>query len=187
MASDDLDKAASRMIAAVRRVRHGLELTRHRIAEREAKMTRLDVDGGTLIVHLTDPGNDIDFYTFDLGRLQDVAREVMRVFADPVSGKQPVELVEAVKRFDIGVPNLKAFRNALAHPSDDARLDSIVFFSSAKYLDFLTGIAVDLVNPLGAHHDYAMNLCGTLVTFLQNHITAAIKAGDVHTIVPTSP
>jgi hypothetical protein len=75
MSTKDPAKARDRFLAAVRRITHGLELQRQRIVSRTADAPTLAVEAGREVIDLRgDPGSDIDYYVYELARLQDLAR-----------------------------------------------------------------------------------------------------------------
>src|SRR4051812_5635701 len=124
-ASADLDRARSRFIHATKRFIEGARLERERILERSATAPRLLEGSPYEVINLTgEPDNDLDYYTYELARLQDAAREIIRVF------KSPSVVVQALDRFETQIPNLRAARNPLTHASNDARLDDVAWFSS---------------------------------------------------------
>jgi hypothetical protein len=109
----------------VKRIRAGLELQRSRILDRAATAPRVLEDSPYEVINLTDtPDNDLDYYAYELGRLQDAAREMAKVFTNPK------EVTEALDAFNAALPNLRAARNPLTHPRDNARLDNVAWFSA---------------------------------------------------------
>lgn len=107
-----------------------------------------------------DPGNDIDYYVYELARLQDLAKEMNRAFGDPA------EVVHALASFDATVPALRTIRNPLTHPSDDARLDGVAWFDSVVKLR-ANGEVEYLVDPRYGHHDAALELSRALSAYLE--------------------
>jgi hypothetical protein len=94
----DPDKAASRFLTALRRNAQGLENQRQRILDRESNAERLLPDDSMPVINYgTDPGLDLDYYIYELARLQDVGKSVIKVFG------QPPELVEARDKFEAGI------------------------------------------------------------------------------------
>jgi len=166
MATGDLDSARSRFIAAVIRVERGLDLERDRIAEGAAHAPRLLEGTEHEVVDLTSvPGNDLDYYIYELGRLQDIAREVIKVF------DSPPEIVAALEEFDAAIPKLRSARNPLTHASNDARLDDVGWFSAL--IRFKDDGGVDyLVDPRYQHHDAAKALAKALLGFLRTGLRA---------------
>jgi len=111
------------------------------------------------------PGNDLDYYTYELGRLQDTAREVLKAFDDPL------EIVTALAAYEAAIPNLRAARNPITHPSDDARLDDVGWFSAL--VRFLPDGKVEyLVDPRYAHNVAALTLADGLLAFLREGLNA---------------
>lgn len=111
MAPNDAARARSRFLAALRRIAKGLETQRGRIMGRTAEAPRRF--GGTdhEVTDLTgDPGNDLDYYIYELARLRDLARTIHKTF------DHPPEIVDAVAKFDQAVPNLRRIRNPLTPP-----------------------------------------------------------------------
>ena len=105
------------------------------------------------------PGSDLDYYVYELGRLQDVAREMIKVF------DAPPDVVCALDVFDAAVPNLRAARNPLTHASDDARLDDVGWMSAVIRFG-PSGQVTYLVDPRYDHHD-AESLADALLKFLR--------------------
>jgi len=95
-----------------------------------------------------DPGNDLDYYIYELARLQDMGKSIIKVFG------QPQELVDAQAEFDVGIPNLRAIRNPLTHPNDNDELDEVAWFSSAVKLK-PGGSVEELVDPRYEQHEVA--------------------------------
>jgi hypothetical protein len=159
---DNRDRACSRLIAATTRIIDGARMQRDRVIERSNKAPRILEDSPYEVIDLTgQPGNDLDYYAYELARLQDAAREVIRVF------DRPPEVADALANFDCAVPNLRAARNPLTHTTNDARLDDVAWFSSLVRLK-ADGSTEDLVDPRYAHHDAAEELAGCLLSFLRS-------------------
>jgi hypothetical protein len=149
MPTKDADLARSRFLAAVKRIRAGLGLQRSRILDRAAIAPRVLEGSPYEVINLTDtPDNDLDYYAYELGRLQDAAREMAKVFTNPK------EVTEALATFDAALPNLRAARNPLTHPSDDARLDNVAWFSALVRLRG-NGSVEYLFDPRYGDHDAA--------------------------------
>lgn len=84
MAKRDLDKSASRFINALRRNTAGLETQRKRIVDRAANAPRLLEGTPYEVINLTgDVGSDLDYYIYELARLQDTGKSVINVFGQP--------------------------------------------------------------------------------------------------------
>jgi hypothetical protein len=113
------------------------------------------------VVDLTgQPGNDLDYYIYELARLQDAARAVIKVFESPDA------VAQALKRFNLAIPNLRSARNPLTHASNDARLDDVAWFSSLVRLGS-DGSVEYLVDPRYEHHQAAEDLAEALLAFLR--------------------
>lgn len=161
MPSKDPDKAVSRFITAVTRIQRGLRLQRDRVLSHSAQAPRLLEGTPHEVVDLTAvPANDLDYYAYDLGRLQDAARAMIKIF------DRPSEVVAALDAFDEAVPRLREVRNPLTHASDDPRLDDVGSFSELVRLRD-NGDVVYLVDPRYQHHDAAEALAGALLLFLR--------------------
>ncbi|MEU4651708.1 hypothetical protein [Nocardia fluminea] len=120
------------------------------------------------VVNLTGTfDNDLDYYAVELVRLQDAAREMLKVFGSPH------EVDDALASFDAALPNLRAVRNPLAHPSDDARLDGVVWFSNLVRLRD-DGAVENLLDPRYQHHEAAIALADALIAYLRNGIRASL-------------
>jgi hypothetical protein len=88
--------------------------------DRSAQAPRLFAGTDHEVVDLRgEVGNDLDYYVYELGRLQDLAWTINETFDDPS------EVVDALAAFDQAVPNLRKIRNPQTHPSDDERLDGV--------------------------------------------------------------
>jgi hypothetical protein len=129
MTTRDPDKARSRLINAVRRIIDGTRLERDRIHQTQETAPRLLEGTEYEVVNLSGvASNDLDYYAYELARLQDAARTTIEVFDSP-----PV-VVDALKAFEAAIPSLRRVRNPLTHPSDDTRLDNFAWFSSVVNL-----------------------------------------------------
>jgi hypothetical protein len=166
----DLDKSASRFLNALRRISAGLEQQRQRILDRAASAPRLLADSQTPVIDLTgEPGNDLDYYIYELARLQAIGNSIITVFG------QPSELVDAQKKFGEGIPNLSTIRNPLTHPNDNDELDEVAWFSSAVKLK-PDGSVETLVDPRYEQHEVATGYHSALTMFLRAHLQSAIAA-----------
>jgi hypothetical protein len=168
MPSKDPDKARSRFITAVKRFQTGIRLQRLRMLDAEENIPKL-LPGSEnelkFFAHL--PANDLDYYVYELGRLQDAAREIIKVFDEPVG------VVAALERFNETIPKLREARNPLTHASDDARLDNVGSFSAViRFIDY--GNMEYLVDPRYEHHDAAEALADELLRFLQEDLPDSI-------------
>ncbi len=177
MTLNDAVRARSRFLAALRRIANDLEIQRGRIMRRTAEAPNRF--GGTdhEVTDLTgDPGNDLDYYIYELARLQDLARTINEMF------DQPDEIVDALATFDQTVPNLRTICNPLTHPSDDNRLDGVAWFDSVVKLlpngavDYLVDPRYDLVDPRYEHHDAVLELSRALATYLQIGLQSSTAA-----------
>lgn len=161
MVTQDVDKARTRLIRATTRAIAGARLERSRIQEIADRAPRLLEGEVHEVINLTgQPDNDLDYYAYELARLQDVARTTIKVFGSPQ------EVVDALAEFDAAVPNLRMARNPLTHPSDDDRLDDVGWMSAL--VRFGNGGAVEyLVDPRYDHHDAAERLAQSLLGYLR--------------------
>lgn len=86
MAKRDYDKSASRFLNALRRITHRLLTQHQRILERAASPPRLHPNLEIEIVDLRDdPGNDLDYYIYELARLSETGKSIIRSSASPPS------------------------------------------------------------------------------------------------------
>ncbi len=109
-ASPNLDRARSRFLNAIKRGINGARMQRQWILETSASAPRLLEGSPYEVIDLTgQPDNDVDYYIYELASLQDLAREVIRVFG------APGVVVQALERFESAVPNLRTARNPLTH------------------------------------------------------------------------
>ncbi len=179
MATRDLDKTASRFLNALRRTGAGLETQRQRILDRAANARRLLPNGPIKVIDLTgDTGNDLDYYIFELARLQDIGKAITTVFGRVLGPQQG--LLDAQAAFEAAIPKLRDIRNPLTHPNDDEKLDRIGWFSSVVSTD-ADGRVRDLVDPRYGHHDAAMAYHAVLVSYLRAHVAASIQADPPRT------
>lgn len=161
MPTVDLDRARSRFIQAVKRFIAGARLEKDRLHDMTASAPRLLEGTQHEIVNLTSlPDNDLDYYIYELGRLQDAARGIIKVF------DSPPEVVDALATFNAAVPNLRAARNPLTHASNDARLDDVAWLSALVRLRS-NGSVDYLVDPRAQHHDAAETLAAALLSYLR--------------------
>lgn len=170
MATKDPTKANVRFSAALRRITEGLKLQHSRIVSRNAQATTISVGPDYDIIDLRgDAGNDIDYYVYELARLQDLAKAVNEAFGDPP------EVVEALADFEAAIPALREIRNPLTHPSDDARLDDVAWFDSVVKLR-PDGDVDYLVDPRYSDHDKALEFSSQLCGYLQADVGATTDA-----------
>ncbi|HEY0168948.1 MAG TPA: hypothetical protein VGB75_18030 [Jatrophihabitans sp.] len=176
----DYDKAASRFLNALRRFTHGLETQRQRIIDRAANAPKL-FEGSDFEVtnHGANPGTDLDYYIYELGRIRAAGISIIKVF------RRPDELVAAQAAFEAGIPKLKDIRDPLTHVNDNDELDEVAWFSNVVNLK-PGGRVEGLVDPRHQHHDYAMAYSAALMTYLSKHIQAAIAARDAPEPPPSS-
>jgi hypothetical protein len=173
MATRDLDKTASRFLNALRRTGAGLECQRQRIVQRAANAPRLLPGGPVEVIDLTgDTGSDLDYYIFELARLQDIGKALATVFGRVLGPQQG--LLEAQAVFEAAIPRLREIRNPLTHPNDDEKLDQVGWFSSVVSTA-PDGRVSDLVDPRYGHHEAAMAYHATLTSYLRAHVTASIE------------
>jgi anion-transporting ArsA/GET3 family ATPase len=170
MAKRDLDKSASRFLNALRRTAAGLEQQRQRILDRAATAPRLLPDSQFPVIDLTgDPENDLDYYIYELARLQDIGKSMIKIFG------QPQELLDAQAKFDVGIPNLRVIRNPLTHPNDNDELDEVAWFSSAVKLK-PDGSVEELIDPRYEQHEVATAYWLALTQYLRARVRLAIAA-----------
>jgi len=112
------------------------------------------------------PVNDLDYYIYELSRLQDAAREMIKVF------DHPAEIVAALAAFDAAVPSLRAARNPLTHASDDARLDDVDWFSALVRLK-PNGSVEYLVDPRFQDHGATEILAAAMLAYLRAGLRAS--------------
>lgn len=75
MAKRDLNRSARRFLSALRRTGAGLEKQRERIMARADDAPRLLPGEPYEVINLTgDEGNDLDYYIYELARLQDLGQ-----------------------------------------------------------------------------------------------------------------
>jgi hypothetical protein len=159
--SDGVGETYARFAAAHRRITAGIELQRRRIIARTEQAPTLSSGGDReLRDHRGDPGNDLDYYIYELARLQDLARALNKVFG------RPREVVEALAAFEAAIPALRRVRNPLTHPSDDKRLDGVAWFDAVVRLR-PRGEVEYLVDPRYDQHDAALALGRALRSFLE--------------------
>ena len=176
MAKRDYDKAASRFLNALRRIQHGLVTQQQRVLDRAARAPRLLPDSPIEVVDLTGaPGNARAYYIYELARLSEAGKSIVKVFG------RPPELLAAQNVFENGIPKLRDIRNPLTHPNDNDELDEVVWFSSVVNIK-PDGRVEELVDPRYQHHDYAMAYVDALPSFLRNRIQAAIAADPPRTL-----
>ncbi|PKW17664.1 hypothetical protein [Saccharopolyspora spinosa] len=139
------------------RVKAGLELQRSRIlAWTEAAPQRVP---GLMDLRGT-PSQDLDYYVYELARLQDLTRAVLRVFDEP----EPIKI--ALAAFDSQIPDLRTIRNQLTHIDGRSRLVNVMWFDSIVELG-PNGTVKYLVDPRYRHHDAAIALAAALQDFLE--------------------
>lgn len=168
MPSKDPDKAISRFITMVKRFHDGARIQRSRILDSSAAAPRLMPGTPYEVKNLTDvPPNDLDYYVYELVRLQDAARAMIKVF------DKPPELIAALEAFDQVIPELRKIRNPLTHASDDARLERVGSFTALVRFREDGGIDY-LVDPRYQHHDAAEALAEALLKFLRARLRASL-------------
>lgn len=92
---------------------NGLEQQRQRILDRAAGGPRWFPGEPYEVSDLTgDEGNDLDYYIYELARLQELGKWTTKVFG------QPQILLDAQRAFESGIPKLRSIRNPLTHPGD---------------------------------------------------------------------
>lgn len=173
MATADPDRARLRFIFAITRFINGARLEKERLRQRTEVAPRLLPGTPYEVADLTDtPGNDLDYYIYELGRLQDAARAICKVF------ESPPEVVDALATFDGAIPHLREARNPLTHPSDDKRLDNVAWFDALVRL-WANGSVESLLDPRD-QHGAVEALAEVLLAYLRGGITdpAATPAAD---------
>ena len=172
MATKDPDRARSRFLNALRRITNGMKIQRSRILDRTANAPKLFAGPEYEIADLRgDTGNDVDYYVYELARLQDLAREVNKTF------DHPQVIVDALAAFEAAIPNLRKIRNPLTHTSDDDRLDDVAWFDSVVKLG-ANGSVEYLVDPRYQDHDAAKELGQALASYLQVGSRASTTTGS---------
>ncbi len=169
MVKRDFNKSAERFLRALRRTVVGLERQRGRIVDFADGSPRFAVGDLDVADLGTDPGNDLDYYIYELGRLKAVGQSATKVFG------QPQDLVEAAKTFDSGIPGFRDIRNPLTHPNDNDELDEVAWFSAVVKLKPGGGVEY-LVDPRYQHHDIAIAYAGVLTDYLSKVIEEGIAA-----------
>ncbi len=168
MVTKNADRAITRYLAGLRRVRAGLEGQRQRVIDGADAAPRLAGIDREVVDFTGDVGLDLDYYIFELVRLRDVAGAVIRSL-DPHS----LELKAARERFIEAIPHLADLRSRLTHLVDLPDLDDVSWFNSVVRL--LPGGKVEyLVDPRYQHHDAAMALVETLETYLRGRLRVSI-------------
>lgn len=153
MSTADSDKARSRFIRATGRFIDGARMQRDRVLSAAADAPRLLPGTEYEVANLTDaPSNDLDYYAYELARMQDAAQEVIKRF------DRPPEIVQALEIFNLAIPRLRSARNPLTHPSDDDRLDDMAWFNAVVNLK-ADGSVEYLVDPRYGHHDAVLSTC----------------------------
>lgn len=163
MDNPELDQAASRIVNATNRVMEGLRLQRQRILKHSDEAPRLLEGTPEETVNLSDaPTCDLDYYIYEMGRLQDLARTTLEIF------DHPSEVASALTAFDEAVPNPRKARNPLTHQGGDGRLDNMAWFSAFVRLE--PGGKVEyLVDPRYSDHDAAEALAESLLASLRQY------------------
>jgi hypothetical protein len=169
MAPRDYEKAAQRFMFAARRTTKGLKLQKGRI-EWEAENAPEILPGSEVKVRVldSDKSTDIDYYIYELARLEDIGKSVIKVFG------RPPELVDAQAAFDQAIPLLRKARNPLTHPNDTDEMEGFMWFSSLV-LDDGYGNPRALVDPRYGQHDAAMAYSKALTNYLSGLIQQAIE------------
>ncbi len=85
----------------------------------------------------------------------------------------PQQVKDALASFDAVLPNIRHIRNPLAHPSDDARLDDVAWFSALVRLR-VDGTVEYLLDPRYQHHDAAVALADALIAYLRAGIRTSL-------------
>ncbi len=157
----DSDRTRSRFIHAVSRFLTGARLQQQRLEERTRTAPRLLEGTEYEVVNLTGlPDNDLDYYTYEVARLQDAARTVIAVF------ENPAEVVDALAAFEAAIPQLRAARNPQTHVSDDDRLDDFAWLGALVRLGD-DGSVEYLIDPRYEHHAAVEALVESLLAYLR--------------------
>jgi len=158
-------QAPYRFTIAVERIIKGARLQRDRLAQRDTEKTRpllpYSAESRQIIDLTGEDGHDLDYYVYELGRLQDAAREIIKRF------HEPDDVVAALDTFDQAIPYLREARNPLTHPSDDSRLDNVAFVGAVMKLG-PNGSVQYLVDPRHRHHEAAEALAKELLDYLRS-------------------
>jgi hypothetical protein len=161
MATRDLDRSRSRFITAVTHILDGLKLCQKRLVDERAGAPRLLAGTPYEVVNLTDtPTSDLDYYAYELGRLQNVAYAIWKVFG------KPQDLLDAREKFETAIPSRRAARNPLTHPSDNDLLDDVVWLGALVRLKS-DGSVEYLIDARYQQHEAAEELAATLLDFLR--------------------
>lgn len=163
----DLDRSASRFLSFLHRITSGIEKQQQRIVSRAANAPR--IPGGPFeVIDLTgDAGNDIDYYVYELGRLDAVGDSILKIFGPDD------ELEAAQEAFRTAIPKLREIRNPLTHPNDNDELDAVTWFSSIVRLR-PDGSVESLVDPRYEQHDAAVAYGEVLTTYLRHQVQVSI-------------
>jgi hypothetical protein len=169
MAQRDYEKAAQRFLFAARRVTKGLRLQKERI-EWEAEHAPEVLPGYEIQVRVldSDKSTDIDYYVYELARLEDIGKSVIKVFGGPS------QLVDAQAAFNEAIPLLRRARNPLTHPNDNDEMEGFMWFSSLVMNDGY-GNPQNLVDPRYEQHQAAMAYSKALTDYLSGVIKQAIE------------
>jgi len=170
MATQDPDRAISRYLSGLRRIRSGIEIQRGRVLELKQSAPRIRAGGHEIVDYTGNEGLDLDYYVFEMVRLRDIGRSIRGSFKDE---REDIQVM--LDRFDERVPRLGQIRNALVHIVDRDHLDDVMWFESV--LRRLPGGRVEyLVDPRYGHHDAALALLEELSALLRAKLRTSIEA-----------
>lgn len=158
----DRERARANFLAGLERIEAGLALQRGRIVGWSAAAPEV-------IPGVTDlrgaPSQDLDYYIYELARLQDLARKVADVLDEPTI------VVDSLAEFDRRIPGLRRIRNPLTHIDGWDRLVGVLWFDSVVEAG-PDGSVSYLVDPRYGHHDAALLLVEQLRGFLTSETAA---------------
>ncbi len=163
------DTAVPRFTSAARRIRAGIVQQKRRLDERQSSTKRMHVGAHEVLDFSDDEGLDLDYYAYELVRLQTLTEVTIKVF------KQPQALIDALDDFKTALPYLKEVRNPLTHPANTDELDNVVFFGALEKLE-PGGRVRYLVDPRYNHHCAALKLADELLNYLRGYLKQSIEA-----------
>jgi len=79
MATQDPDRAISRYLSGLRRIRSGIEIQRGRVLELRQSAPRIRAGGHEIVDYTGNEGLDLDYYVFEMVRLRDIGRSIRGV------------------------------------------------------------------------------------------------------------
>jgi len=166
----DESTLVSRLLRGLGRVEAGLKLQQERIlAYNDSVPIEYAGTDHELRVH-TDPELDLDYYTFELGRLIALTEEIDKLF------NRPTEIDQARTAFLAAAPQAKNIRNALVHFDARPRLDDVVFLGGAIRRFHPNGRVEHLVDARYEQHEAALCLVDAVGKWLRGRLHDAIAA-----------